>query len=44
MLLLIAAIHLKDYKILQQQKAIAVDGQFGNSTLLNMHATNLKVL
>jgi hypothetical protein len=47
MLLLIAGMHLKYYKILQQQqqpqRAIAVEGQYGNSTPLNMHAINLKV-
>ena len=45
MLLLIAGIHLKEYKILQQQqKAKTIDGPYGNSTPLNMHAMNLKVL
>ena len=42
MLLLVAGIHLKDYKILQQQQALTVEGQYGNSTALNMHAMNLK--
>jgi hypothetical protein len=37
MLLLIAGMNLKEHKILQQQqRAIAVEGQYGNSTPLTL--------